>query len=344
MNITLTHTEYLLTAHPCVVIDGFGAVLRRRRPARYGKSGQLLPPDYVYAFNPEIVTGDGLLASSIARAEGITAIRATALIQADVEAMRRQLAADGTLALGRIGTLIAGTEGRTLFQNYPADGLSPLASWLPVVAAPAEAAETAENDGTATAILTAPRRHRRLRRFMRAAAVVAAVAAAAIVTSTPITVDNANYASTSMPAVTAPRPAFVPATTPATLSLTYDGSGATAIDTAARAAYQAGKSTSTTTTATAAQAAQASATTAGLRLNENDPYAVIIASLTSREDAEAFIAQSKARYGGQYGILVNQAGTRFRVYAATATTRADAQALVNSASIRRFDGAWYMQR
>lgn len=341
MNITLTHTEYLLTAHPCVVIDGFGAVLRRRRPARYGKSGQLLPPDYVYAFNPEIVTGDGLLASSIARAEGITAIRATALIQADVEAMRRQLAADGTLALGRIGTLIAGTEGRTLFRNYPADGLSPLASWLPVVAAPAEDAERADSENSTPAILTAPRRHRRLRRFMRAAAVVAAVAAAAIVTSTPITVDNANYASTSMPAVTAPRPAFVPATTPATLSLTYDGSGLVAIDTAARAAYQAGKSTATTT---AAPASTASTTSAGLRVNENDPYAVIIASLTSREDAETFIAQSKARYGGRYGILVNQAGTRFRVYAATATTRADAQALVNSASIRRFDGAWYMQR
>lgn len=335
MNITLRHTEYLLTAHPCVVIDGFGAVLRRRRPARYDDAGRILPPDYVYAFNPDITIGDGLLASSIARAEEVTPLRAATLIQADVEAMRRQLAADGTLTLGRIGTLVADSDGRILFRNYNADGLTPLASWLPVVPVPVSETRHADTDVQDAEFV--PHRHVRLRRMLRAAAAVAIVAATAIVTSTPITVSNANYASTSMPAVTAPRPAYVPSSAPIRLNLVYDGNGAIAVDTAARAEYQA-------RFASAAAAETVRTTPDAPRLNETDPYVVIIASLTNRRDAETCVAQNRARFGGNYGILSNADGTRFRVYAATAASLDSARAALNRQDIRRFEGAWYMHR
>lgn len=345
MNQTIRHTEYLLTSHDCVVVPGFGAILRRRGPAHIDAEGRFIGPCCTYAFNPEVSTGDGLLQNSIVRACGITGVSAEAVIARDVEAMTHQLDTEGRLTLGRIGTVVRNEDGSVLFEPYAQDALTPLASWLPKLEiTPAAVADSPADAGETGPVVLRPRPSR-LRRFVRAAAAVVAVAVVTLVCSTPVRVDNAVQATTSLPAVTAPRPAYVPSATPAVLSLRYDGSGSVAVDTAARAAYQkafAGAIATQTAKAEEVRAARpaavSSAATAARRLDGADPYIVVIASLANMDDARTFAEQAKARTGAAYGIA--RSGRYCRVYAATGATRAQAQAALNAGIVRQFPGAW----
>lgn len=333
MNTVLRHTEFLLTAHDCVVIPGFGAVLRRRRPAHFDNDGRLCPPASTYAFNSELREDDGMLISSVVRATGMARSRAAALVSEGVDNMLRTLDTDGALALGRIGTVIGDKEAGTLsFIPASADALTPLASWMPVVEPVAGKNETGtEAKGT----ILRPRRFT-LRRIATSAAAIAAIAAVAIVCSTPISVPNARFASTALPEVSAPRPAYVPSQSPAVLRLVMDGSGTVAVDTAARTAWKAEhrKGAEKTPAATAETEQPA----ADVRFNEKDPYIVVVASLHSRRDAEKTVADFSRRYGVRTGISTT--GGYYRVYAATGASKAQALKALGTEAVKKFDGAW----
>lgn len=344
MNITLRHTEFLLTAHDCVVISGLGAFLRRRHPAYFTFDGTLMPPAYSYAFNPELLVSDGLLENSISRSLSVPHVRATALIERDVEAMRHQLEHEGRLPIGRIGDLVLGEEdGSILFEGREKDMLTPMASWLPVVPDPEKATQTEE---TESAVILQPQRRNGMR-ILRRVAAVAAVAAVAILTSTPISVNNASLASTALPSVTAPRTAYVPSTKAATISLP-DEDGGTVLDTAARSAWQHRKSQEQPAVAPKevkndvpeAVELKAEKGRPTIHFNADDEYIVVVASLTSREDAEKFIRDASRRYGGRYGISTKDGSSYFRVYAATGVTTQQARAAINNGSLSHFSGAW----
>ncbi|MDE6528441.1 MAG: hypothetical protein K2L78_05290, partial [Muribaculaceae bacterium] len=74
MNSISAYIEMLLRKHECVVLPGFGAFLCNYVPARFADDNELTinPPSRCLAFNGELVDSDGLLASSIARKEGLT--------------------------------------------------------------------------------------------------------------------------------------------------------------------------------------------------------------------------------------------------------------------------------
>lgn len=343
MNTTLRHTEYLLTTHNCVVIPGFGAVLRRRREARFDDDGRLLPPDSTYAFNSELRDDDGLLVSSVTRATGLSHNRAASLVAADVENMLRHLEDGSSLALGRIGEIMQDRDGGTIkFRAAQADMLSPLASWMPVVEKPC-AERYVQSHGTVTGHVLRPRLD--WRRMMRTAAAIAAIAIVAMVCSTPISVPKTGFASTALPKVSAPRPAYVPSQTPAVLSLVMDGTGCLDIDTAARNAWRREHSLSNIAEEEVAQVSAMSKPVAvaeprkgGLRFNEADHYIVVVASLHNREDAERTAQDFNARYGCRTGISAT--GSYYRVYAATGATRRQAIDALSNPQIARFNGAW----
>lgn len=332
MNTTLRHIEYLVTRHNCVVVSGFGAILVHRRSACFDAEGRLHAPCSTYAFNSGITESDGLLENSVARALSVSYDRACAIVADDVCAMRRQLAADGSIALGRVGTITLGDDAQMLFTPFETDMLSPLVDWLPVID-PVEAyRRKSAVDVDAVTERIAQRRRGFIASFARVAAACACLVVFALVASTPITVHNAHLASTA-PAVSAPRPAFVPSQSAPVLALrAYDRPAV--VDTAARSAYRRARAAAVAER----PVAQAEPSAAPVRFVSEDHYRVIVGSVASADEARSFIASATKRYGGSYGFI--EQNGRVRVYAATGATSAQARAQIGRGHLAHFSGAW----
>ena len=334
MNTTVRHTEWLLTHHDCVVIPGLGALLAHHVSSVYNRfNGSLTAPRRNYSFNGELRESDGMLEQSIARAQGVTFRQAQRIVADDVAAMKSQLTATGDLSLGRAGSLhYDRTTGTTSFLATGVDALTPLAQWLPALTETAEQTKREQDinpyapDRDETKRIVAPSFWHRAARLAAAVAVAIAVATVA---STPITVSDANYASTA-PSVelTGPRPAYLPESH-RTVTLVLDAEEPVQVDTASRYAYQRAHQVPQTFIQ-ATTVSEASATT-------DANYYVIVASLPTHAAAEKFIAET----GGDYQLKIHNQGKYSRVYAATATTAAEARQALNKIA-GQFNDAWVL--
>ncbi|MDE6109356.1 MAG: hypothetical protein K2F72_03620, partial [Muribaculaceae bacterium] len=134
MNRIIAHIEHLLVTHDCVVLPGIGAVLAHTVEARVDRTaGMAVPPRRVFTFNPAINHNDGVLAASIARRDEISYEAACRVVETAGEAMIVELETTGKLALGRVGTLMRGSDGSMSFVTADSPVLSPATMWLPEV-------------------------------------------------------------------------------------------------------------------------------------------------------------------------------------------------------------------
>jgi hypothetical protein len=365
MNATICHIEFLVSAHNCVVIPGLGAILAHRQSAQISADAStIIPPKRVYTFNGSLTQTDGLVERSIARSLNISYERAAAIVAADVDTMRHQLANDNCLSLGRVGTLERDAEGNTQFKTFDSDALTPAANWLQTVSV-SKIKVSGENQ--AEALRHGRRRLSPVARFVRVAAAAVVLAIIAFASSTPITIQDANYAAIALPEVKAPAREFVPSTTTPILEIRHDASVVnTPVDTAARYAYQRQQRLGIAPTTTQANAAESEATPAvteqkaptaakaaptaapvaeqtaqAIRINDNDAFCVIVASVGNTAEAETYIADAKRKYNETCALLHNDG--RYRIYAATAPTSAAAKAIAQSLA-KRHPGAWVCAR
>jgi hypothetical protein len=350
MNTTICHIEFLVSAHNCVVIPGLGAILAHRQSAQISADAStIIPPKRVYTFNGSLTQTDGLVERSIARSLNISYERAAAIVASDVDTMRHQLANDNCLSLGRIGTLENDAEGNTQFKSFDSDALTPAANWLQTVSV-----NKIDVSSKGDAAAAYGRNHRTLSpvaRFMRVAAAAVVLAIIAFASSTPITIQDANYAAIALPEVKSPTHEFVPSTATPVLEIRHDASVENVpVDTAARNAYQ--REQRLVNNATPAAQAEATApapfaeTTAQpaqptVRISDSDAYCVIIASVANAAEAETYIAEAKRKYNENCALLSNDG--RYRIYAATAATSAQAHAIASVVS-KRHPGAWVCAR
>lgn len=111
----LPHIQYLIRFHDCVVLPGFGALIANQVKAR--REGDILyAPSRTLGFNPSVCHNDGLLATSVARREGISYAAAVSAVSAAVEEMRRIYDVAGELELPRIGCLHHNADGSMEFE------------------------------------------------------------------------------------------------------------------------------------------------------------------------------------------------------------------------------------
>ncbi len=128
----ITHIEFLLQTHDCVVIPGLGAVLAHGVAPRYvAEEGRWIAPRRVFSFNPALSRTDGLLADSVARKRQISKDAAASEVRKAVESMRRMLEAEHRLDLGAVGVLEMNGENLLSFTPGKCDWLSPGTMWLP---------------------------------------------------------------------------------------------------------------------------------------------------------------------------------------------------------------------
>ncbi len=134
MNCLIPHIEYLLQYNDCVIVPGLGAILAHNMAPRYDEEEQMWhAPARVFSFNPALSRTDGMLASSIARREGISYDSATSIVRKEVEKMLASLDEKHELSLCNAGTLYMDEEGLLSYTPGTAQWLSPDFMWLPQV-------------------------------------------------------------------------------------------------------------------------------------------------------------------------------------------------------------------
>lgn len=341
LNLIARHTEYLLLAGQCVVIPGIGAVLAHYNEAKIGEDGTVTPPCRIYTFNGALTLDDGAIEASVQRAQGVSAQTAHALVTDAVADIQRTLKTEGRFDLGRAGTLVLSEDGIIGYSAPPADLLTPLAHWLMPVAPATVKAQQPEQ-----AFAITKKRPSAFRRFARGVAAAAALVAIALTTATPVTVNNTTLASTALPMVKAPRPAYVPSASIPVLKIYAADSICMPVDTAARNRYRRqrmqlqdpGQNNVCTQNVKVAQTHGAGKSAdPGFRLDSTDPYCVVVASVRNQAEAKQFIKDATLRYGLKFGCT--EANGRVRIYAATAQSPANARAAATLLS-QSFDGAW----
>ena len=357
MNNLTTHIEYLLSSVDCVVIPGLGAVLAQSVSARYDSSvGVFLPPRRVYSFNCGLSDSDGLLISSVARAERVGYEAASRMVAEEVRSMRSALDAEGRLRLGRIGSLLRGEGGRILFEPAADDvssALTPALAWLrsiDVKPIPHEEA-SAESGITLEALKAEARAKARRNMWISAARRIAAVAAVVVVfvglsfvvtrpagdarddsagqyaSIVPATGNSAISRIMERPGATAPAMVLV---------LRHEPDAVTIVDTAALAAAR--KALESTATARIAEKAAPA--------SSEKRFCLIVASLASKEEAERFIAAETSRnqaVGASLKLL--RSGERFRVYAAEGKDAAEVRTQASTSGIDSlYPSAWICRK
>ena len=339
MNLTVRHLEYLISRHDCVIVPGLGAVLARNVSAEESADcGRWTPPCRNYSFNGSLTETDGLLAGSVARAQGISYERATELLADELLGMRRQLDHEGSLSLGRVGRLYRESDEGVLFEPAEKDLLTPFATWYrPIELRPvavAEAGLTEGDSGRRVAKLTP------FGRFVRIAAAIIVLVAVGLAVSTPVSVEDAQYASLTLPSIKSPKKVTVPAVAgPAEKT-----AGAVAEEEPIAVQIEGGNKIEIPV-AVAEKSVTAKAVKRGnsIRLNDFDEYCLVVASLVSEEAAGQFILDESRRNPGLAMGILEQKG-RYRVYAATGKTQAQALSAASNPKISRYKGVWVTRR
>ena len=117
MKQTIEHyISNLLYLHDCVIIPGFGGFVGNKKSAYiHPVSGIIYPPSKALLFNKNLTQNDGLLATHIAKEEGLDLSEITNLIEEFVQKTQKELENRSAFKLQKVGTFTKGKEGNISF-------------------------------------------------------------------------------------------------------------------------------------------------------------------------------------------------------------------------------------
>ncbi len=319
------HIEYLIRRHDCVIVPGWGAFVANYQSARIdAESKQMLPPSRSVGFNSALTHNDGLVASSIARRSGITYDNAVEAIAHEVNALRHQLETDGEIAIGRLGIFHRNENGTAIFEPSKATdskfyGLSAIKAIPLIDLAKQEQEDDSSGENTRDVFYLPISRN-----IFKVAASIALIIGLGLTLSTPIMRDdNSTFASVATPTITKVQEFKLTERNNAELFISMpDCSVAeTIIDIEPTKLSVVDTSVATT-----------------IRLNESDPYCLVVASHATRQQAEKQIA-------GNPNLRILESGGRFRVYAATGKSIDEARQPLNQSDFaNNYPDAWVCRR
>ena len=113
MEELVRYIELMLVEHGCVVVPEFGAFVHQQEGARV-ENGTLYAPHTVVGFNRDLVHSDGLLEQMYVRQHKTDYQSAKRMLHEAVNALQETLKSEGTVRLGRIGTM-SEVGGRYVF-------------------------------------------------------------------------------------------------------------------------------------------------------------------------------------------------------------------------------------
>lgn len=339
MNSLSAHVEYLLRKHDCVVLPGIGALLCNYVPAHFSAHDDsvIVPPGRALAFNGLISDSDGLLASSVARKEGIPYEVAAAQVRDEMEMLRRQLDDCGEFQFGRLGVFVKGEEGQISFVamslpsvNGAFYGLKPL-TLTPID----EVATLVVEDGAVAAkekseavILKTPWWSKRFGVYASGvAAMFAVVVTCLLFLMSPIQTNKIPEKASLLPAFSESANVVKPVVKVQDL-VEVNEPKVVVVESVSEVKTPV-EMTSSAQTSTVASVAKKE-TNGGnadepselpLRFNIDDAYCVVVASFPTAEQAQEYINSRSSKWLDYF-----ERDDKFRVYAATGNSRSMANA------------------
>ncbi len=322
----ISHIEYLLQKHDCVIVPNLGAVLAHGSVAYYDeKTAQWYPPRRVLSFNPELSRNDGLLAASIARRDGISIESATAKLKIAVEQMRHELYKSRLLSLGKVGNLRLNDSDRMMFETADTAWLSPTNIWLPnfelrPVVSASKVAREFEDEETRRSRISLY-----LRRTGQIAASIAVILTIGWVAMTKLPDTVTEQFASFVPTVEVVDDNFDKLEPISTMVLVvkHHDDASEAVESPAEVAN-----------------AQISVANSEIRLDESDNYFLIVASLASKSEAEKYLSQHS---DFKLGMLTIDG--RYRIYAASGTTQSQVMAAAKLSEIAsRYPSTWVCRK
>ncbi|MCE5205964.1 MAG: hypothetical protein LLF80_07685 [Porphyromonadaceae bacterium] len=123
MNEMISHIEFLLHEHNCVIIPGFGGFVVNTIPSRRDGIATFHAPACELVFNRDLTHNDGLLAESYMKSEQLMFEAAMIRIEKGVEELKLQLQEMHHVDMGKLGKFTMSDEKR--FTYTPADFVRP---------------------------------------------------------------------------------------------------------------------------------------------------------------------------------------------------------------------------
>lgn len=123
MNEMISHIEFLLHEHNCVIIPGFGGFVVNAIPSRRDGIATFHAPACELVFNRDLTHNDGLLAESYMKSEQLMFEAAMIRIEKGVEELKQQLQEMHHVDIGKLGSFTMSGEKR--FTYTPADFVRP---------------------------------------------------------------------------------------------------------------------------------------------------------------------------------------------------------------------------
>ena len=103
MNQLISHIEFLLHTHNCVIVPSLGGFVVNTMPARRNGLSVFDSPVCELVFNRELTHNDGLLVESFMRTDGISFENATQKIDDSVRQIKNLLRSEESVDLGDLG-------------------------------------------------------------------------------------------------------------------------------------------------------------------------------------------------------------------------------------------------
>lgn len=329
MNHVIRHIEYLVHRHDCVVLPKWGAFIAGYQPACYDEAlGLMYPPTRELSFSASVDYNDGLLASSIARKEGVPFAQAQRIVDEELNSMKHQLSLDGELSLGRVGRFIRQDEVSVIFE--PAKEQARIGSAGFEAFAIKPLLNKVREEAISAGRIDAPRRGRLSRiglRAVKAAAAVALAVGISVALLRPSFNRNDDMASIApVMSQKSSQTSFVPALEEGrTLNIRVPEESRESVKPqpehveTAPAVVETPRNNEIT-----------------IRMNASDRYCLVVASLPSMALAEKFVSENK-----DANLAILDIDGKYRVYAATGNTINEAIKGKDVAEIGgRFADAW----
>ena len=119
MNQLISHIEYLLHTHNCVIVPSLGGFVVNTTPSHRNGLSAFNPPVCELVFNRELSHNDGLLAESYMRTDEISFESAVQKISDSVRQIKNLLRSERSVDLGDLGSFRMIDEQRFTYQSKP---------------------------------------------------------------------------------------------------------------------------------------------------------------------------------------------------------------------------------
>lgn len=116
MKELVSHIEFLLHDHNCVIIPGFGGFVINSSPARRDGIATFHPPVSELVFNRYLTHNDGLLAQSLMKSDSIPFEAAMQKIEHAVESILRELKEAKKIELGALGQFEMNSDKQFVYK------------------------------------------------------------------------------------------------------------------------------------------------------------------------------------------------------------------------------------